>query len=89
MQIHELTKRRQQVDEAGGLLKNIGDAISAAKTGYAAGKAGTGSTLGAAGTALGTFGKAITSPGFAAQSDVDANKDAAMKKYNELKDKYG
>jgi hypothetical protein len=90
MQIHELTKRRKQrTDEAGGLLKNIGDAISAAKTGYAAGKAGTGSTLGAAGTALGTFGKAITSPGFAAQSDKDANKDAAMKKYNDLKDKYG
>jgi hypothetical protein len=86
MQIHELTKRRKTNE---GLLDNIKSAVSAAKTGYAAGKAGTGSTLGAAGTALGTFGKAITSPGFAAQSDKDANKDAAMKKYNDLKDKYG
>jgi hypothetical protein len=90
MQIHELTKRRKQrTDEAGGLLKNIGDAISAAKTGYAAGKAGTGSTLGAAGTALGTFGKAITSPGFAAQSSADASAKSAMAKYDALKKKYG
>jgi hypothetical protein len=86
MQIHELTKRRKTNE---GLLDNIKDAVSAAKTGYAAGKAGTGSTLGAAGTALGTFGKAITSPGFAAQSTADASAKSAMAKYDALKKKYG
>jgi hypothetical protein len=86
MQIHELTKRRKQVEE--GILDGFKAAVSAAKTGYDAGKAGGKSTGASLAQGAKTFGRAATSPAFGAQADQDAAKKAALDKYAALKDKY-